>query len=58
MIAGIFAVIEENRFDVGVAIEDAEEVRATITPMTDNADRDAHGYLCVVMYKYTMKGQG
>jgi hypothetical protein len=30
-------VVEENWFDVGVPIQDADKLRAAITPITDDA---------------------
>ncbi len=52
-ISGVLTMVEENRFDIGMARKDADELHAAITSISDDADWGAHGYLCVSMYKHT-----
>jgi hypothetical protein len=53
---GIAAMVQEDGLEVRVMGQQADEFRATVSVMSDNAD-ELHVYLCVVVNNYTIRAR-
>ena len=40
--AGVFAVLQQNRFHAWVALENANQLRAAVAPVSDNSNPGVH----------------
>ena len=49
---GFLAMFQQHRRHARVPLQDADQLRPTIPPMSDDSGEQAHGYLFIYMNKY------